>query len=102
MVSGLVSQLTSVQTRLNAEVSRAFTVEGGLHNDIDAERVARIQAVEVVSAQLGTEIMDRTQAASAAQGAEDILTGQDVASVSAHNASKSALGSAVAAERERA
>ena len=42
VASGLVNQLASVQTQLRAEVSHASTVEGGLHTDIDAERVARM------------------------------------------------------------
>ena len=79
MASGLVSQPTSAQTQLNAEAFRASTVEGGLHNDIDTERATRIQAVEAMSAQLGTEFIDRIQAIASVQGAVDLLTGQYVA-----------------------
>ena len=83
-----------MQTRLSAEVSRASTVEGGLLNDVDAERVVRIQALEAVPAQLNTEIMDRTQAVASVKGAVGMLAGQYVASESAQNATESALGSA--------
>lgn len=57
--SGLVSQLTSVQTQVTAEVVRASAVEGGLRADLTAERGARIDAVAYVSARLDGETQSR-------------------------------------------
>ena len=58
--AGLVNQLGSVQSQLDAEVQRAIGVEGALISEIHAERDTRIMAVADVSSRLDSEVSART------------------------------------------
>ena len=57
--ASLVNQLSSVQSQLNAEISRASGAEGALHSDLEAEKGIRSLAVQALTTAFENERTDR-------------------------------------------
>ena len=57
--ASLVNQLSSVQSQLNAEISRASGAEGALHADLESEKLLRRAADTDINGRLAFETDDR-------------------------------------------